>query len=128
MLPDPLGTLGGTSRSDLTGRGRNNRTGLPRGPPQRGQSSALHHRREKTTCQLNIPYPSEVLRVGDEVEVYVLGLDRERKCISLSLKRLQSSPWGLVDTTWGVGQLVSGTVTDVVEFGAFVLLDMLDMG
>jgi small subunit ribosomal protein S1 len=71
-----------------------------------------------------IQHPSEVLRVGDEIEVYVLRLDHERKRISLSLKRLQPSPWGVVDETYTVGQLVSGTVTNVVDFGAFVLLDI----
>jgi len=71
-----------------------------------------------------IRHPSEVLQVGDEIEVYVLRLDHERKRISLSLKRLQPSPWGLIDETYAVGQLVSGTVTNVVDFGAFVLLDI----
>jgi len=70
-----------------------------------------------------IEHPSDVLQVGDEIEVYVLRLDRERKRIGLSLKRLQPSPWGLVDEIYTVGQLVSGTVTNVVNFGAFVLLD-----
>ena len=68
--------------------------------------------------------PSEVVQVGDEVEVYVLHLDHERKRISLSLKRLQPSPWSRVDTAYAVGQLVSGTVTNVVSFGAFVRLDI----
>jgi small subunit ribosomal protein S1 len=71
-----------------------------------------------------VQHPSEVLRAGDEIEVYILSLDRQRKRISLSLKRLQPSPWGLVDTTYTVGQLVSGTVTNIVRFGAFVLLDI----
>jgi small subunit ribosomal protein S1 len=71
-----------------------------------------------------VKHPSEVLQVGEEVQVYVLRLDRERKRIGLSLKRLQPSPWGLVDTAYSESQLVSGTVTNVVKFGAFVLLDI----
>ncbi|UCC89191.1 MAG: S1 RNA-binding domain-containing protein, partial [Anaerolineales bacterium] len=48
----------------------------------------------------------------------------ERKRIGLSLKRLQPDPWTLVDETYTVDQLVSGTVTNVVDFGAFVGLDL----
>jgi small subunit ribosomal protein S1 len=65
-----------------------------------------------------------VVQVGDEIEAYILRLDHRRKRIGLSLKRLQPSPWGLVDTTYTMGQLVCGTVTNVVDFGAFVLLDI----
>jgi len=68
--------------------------------------------------------PSQVLQVGDKVEVYVLCLDHERKRISLSLKRLKPDPWDLVDVTYTVGQLVSATVIGIVKFGAFVLLDI----
>ena len=68
--------------------------------------------------------PEEVVQVGDQVDVYVLRLGRQRKRISLSLKRLQPSPWDLIDETYTEGQLVSGVVTNVVGFGAFVLLDV----
>jgi small subunit ribosomal protein S1 len=71
-----------------------------------------------------VRHPSEVVQVGDEIEVYILRLDYKRKRISLSLKRLQPSPWELVDEIYTQGQLVSGTVTNVVGFGAFVLLDI----
>ena len=71
-----------------------------------------------------VRHPKEVVQVGDEVDVYILRLDHERKRISLSLKRLQPSPWDLIDETYTQGQLVSGLVTNVVEFGAFVLLDI----
>lgn len=71
-----------------------------------------------------VRHPREVLQVGDEIDVYVLRLDHERKRIGLSLKRLQPNPWTLVDQTYTVNQLVSGTVTNVVDFGAFVILDL----
>ncbi len=71
-----------------------------------------------------VRHPREVLRVGDEIDVYVLRLDHQRKRIGLSLKRLQPNPWGLVDETYTVDQLVSGRVTNVVDFGAFVALDL----
>lgn len=70
-----------------------------------------------------IRHPSEVLQVGDEVRVYVLRLDYKRKRMALSLKRLEPYPWNLVETSYSEGQLVSGTVTGVTNFGAFVGLD-----
>jgi small subunit ribosomal protein S1 len=66
--------------------------------------------------------PSEVLRVGEDVEVYVLNVDREEKRISLSLRKLQPDPWEKVSEKYFVGQLVEGTITKVAEFGAFARL------
>jgi small subunit ribosomal protein S1 len=66
-----------------------------------------------------VAHPSEVVKVGDEVEVYVLNVDRERKRIGLSLKRLEPDPWSLVAERYHVGQLVEGTITKLVKFGAF---------
>ncbi len=63
--------------------------------------------------------PREVLKVGDEVEVYVLRVDREKKRIGLSLRRLQPDPWTLADEKFYVGQIVKGTITNVVNFGVF---------
>jgi small subunit ribosomal protein S1 len=68
----------------------------------------------------HINYPSEVLSVGDEVEVYVLSVDRERERIALSRKRLLPDPWQCVTETLDEGEVVEGTVTGVVPFGAFV--------
>jgi small subunit ribosomal protein S1 len=70
-----------------------------------------------------VRHPSEVVQAGDNVEVYVLQLDRQRKRIGLSLKRLQPDPWNVIEQTYVEDQLVSGVVTNVVKFGAFVLLD-----
>ena len=70
-----------------------------------------------------VRHPSEVLRVGDEVEVYILRLDKAKKRIGLSLKRLKANPWSEVDNLYSVGQVVEGTVSRVVLFGAFIELD-----
>jgi len=70
-----------------------------------------------------VRHPHEVLRVGDEIEVYILRLDYERKRIGLSIKRLQPDPWTLVDEKYQVGELVRGTITNVVNFGAFARLE-----
>jgi len=70
-----------------------------------------------------VRHPREVLRVGDEVDVYVMSLDEENKRIGLSMKRLQPEPWALVEDKYELGQLVEGVVTNVVDFGAFAQIE-----
>ncbi|NIN66560.1 MAG: S1 RNA-binding domain-containing protein, partial [Anaerolineae bacterium] len=70
-----------------------------------------------------VKHPREVLRVGDEVEIYVLRVDRERKRIGLSLKRLKPDPWHLVEEKYEAGEIVKGIITNVVEFGAFARIE-----
>jgi small subunit ribosomal protein S1 len=70
-----------------------------------------------------VAHPNDVLRSGEEVEVYVLGMDRERQRIALSLRRLQPDPWSLVEKRYKVGQLIEGTITNVVSFGAFARIE-----
>lgn len=70
-----------------------------------------------------VSHPSEVLRVGQEVEVEVINIDRERKRIGLSLRRLQPEPWSVVHEKYAIGQLVEGTITKLTDFGAFARLD-----
>jgi small subunit ribosomal protein S1 len=70
-----------------------------------------------------VRHPGDVVQVGDEIDVYVLKLDLERKRISLSLKRLQPNPWVSAYKNYAADQLVTGTVTNVVDFGAFVALE-----
>ncbi len=65
----------------------------------------------------------DVLHPGQEVEVYILRVDRESKRIALSLRRLQSTPWETAATQFEVGQLVTGTVTKLTDFGAFARVD-----
>jgi small subunit ribosomal protein S1 len=68
----------------------------------------------------HVDHPSEVLSVGDEVKVYVLNVDRERERIGLSRKRLLPDPWHRVIEGLHEGDVVEGSVTGVVDFGAFV--------
>ncbi len=70
-----------------------------------------------------VDHPRDVLRVGDEIDVYVLTLDRDSNRIALSRKRLLPDPWEDAADRYHEGQLVEGTVTNVVDFGAFVALD-----
>jgi small subunit ribosomal protein S1 len=70
-----------------------------------------------------VKHPRELLAVGDEIEVFILRLDRDGKRIGLSLKRLQPNPWAMVDEMYHVGQLIEGEVSRVAQFGAFVSLE-----
>jgi len=66
-----------------------------------------------------VAHPREVVEVGQEVEVYVLGVDRERQRVALSLKRLQPDPWISIEERYQEGQLVEGVVTRLTKWGAF---------
>jgi len=68
----------------------------------------------------HVKHPSEVLNVGDELQVYILSVDRERERVGLSRKRLLPDPWHVVTENLVEGEVIEGTVTNTVEFGAFV--------
>ncbi len=70
-----------------------------------------------------VDHPSEVLHVGQQVEVYVMNVDEERKRIGLSLRRLTPEPWSMVNERYTVGQVVSATITKLANFGAFAKID-----
>jgi small subunit ribosomal protein S1 len=67
--------------------------------------------------------PADVLSEGQEVEVKVLKVDLEKRRISLGMKQLQPDPWDSITEKYRAGERVRGTVTRVVDFGAFVELD-----
>ena len=64
--------------------------------------------------------PSQILKPGEEIAVKVLQVDDAKQKISLGLKQLTDDPWSKVQATHEVGQVVTGTVTRVTDFGAFV--------
>ncbi|MGQ9494383.1 MAG: 30S ribosomal protein S1 [Anaerolineae bacterium] len=68
-------------------------------------------------------HPSDVVKVGDEVEVYVLRVDKENKRIALSLRLTEPDPWQVAMEKYKVGQLVTGTITKLAAFGAFAALE-----
>ena len=68
----------------------------------------------------HVNHPSEILNIGDTVQVKVLDIDRERQRISLGLKQTQEDPWQRIVDTYNVGDELAGKVTKVVTFGAFV--------
>lgn len=68
----------------------------------------------------HVNHPSEVVAIGDTVKIKVLDIDRDRQRISLGLKQTQEDPWQRVVSTYRPGDVLEGTVTKVVSFGAFV--------
>ena len=70
-----------------------------------------------------INHPSELLKKGDEIEARVLEVDRENQRISIGIKQLSDDPWDQIDTVYKVGDLVTGKVTKLASFGAFVGLE-----
>jgi small subunit ribosomal protein S1 len=68
----------------------------------------------------HVNHPSEVVAIGDTVKIKVLDIDRDRQRISLGLKQTQEDPWQRVVSTYRSGDVLEGTVTKVVSFGAFV--------
>ena len=67
-----------------------------------------------------IKHPSDVLTLGDTIEVKIIKLDTELKRISLSLKRMGENPWQQIEGQFEEGQIVTGTVNKITTFGAFI--------
>ena len=67
--------------------------------------------------------PEDLVKVGEELDVYVLRIDRETMKIALSLRRLQPEPWETIFERYQVGDVVDATVTKIANFGAFARLE-----
>ena len=67
-----------------------------------------------------VKHPSEVLKVGQEIDVMVLDVDRERERISLGLKQTTENPWNTIQDQFPVGSRVTGKVVNLAAYGAFV--------
>src|SRR5512137_514001 len=70
-----------------------------------------------------VQHPSEVLEVGQEVQVKIINIDREKRRIGLSIRALQDDPWQSKVEKFKVGQLVEGVITRLTKFGAFARLE-----
>ena len=70
-----------------------------------------------------INHPSDVLQEGQTVDVKVLRLDAEKKRVSLGMKQLAQNPWATATEKYSTGRTVSGTVSRVTDFGAFIELE-----
>lgn len=70
-----------------------------------------------------IAHPSEVVAVGDKIEVMILNLDRKEGKVSLGLKQKQVDPWSQVETKYAIGSRVKGKVVNILAYGVFVELE-----
>jgi len=86
-----------------------------------GGADGLVHISQLAWSRVN--HPSEVLKVGQEVEVQVLSVDKEKKKIALSIKRAEVDPWTTVEQRYLPGQVVTGTITKIAPFGAFARIE-----
>lgn len=86
-----------------------------------GIEGLVHISEMSWTRRLN--HPSEMVSIGDEVEVVVLNIDTDKQEISLGMKQTQPNPWDNVTDKYPVGQRVKGTVRNLTNYGAFIELE-----
>ncbi|GMB82892.1 30S ribosomal protein S1 [Shinella zoogloeoides] len=70
-----------------------------------------------------VNHPSEILSIGQQVKVQIIRINQETHRISLGMKQLESDPWDGIGTKYPVGKKISGTVTNITDYGAFVELE-----
>jgi small subunit ribosomal protein S1 len=70
-----------------------------------------------------VNHPNELVNIGDEVDVVILGVDREGQQLSLGMKQTQENPWDRVGDRYPVGNVVAGKVRNLTNYGAFVELE-----
>jgi small subunit ribosomal protein S1 len=70
-----------------------------------------------------VEHPSDVVAVGDQLEVYILNVDREENKVALSLKKMCDNPWETITERYQPGQVVEAVVKNIVSYGAFVRLE-----
>jgi small subunit ribosomal protein S1 len=70
-----------------------------------------------------VSHPREVVKVGEEIQVYILSVDQDQQRVALSLKRLQPEPWSQVFDYYEINQIVDAVITKLTNFGAFARID-----
>ncbi len=88
---------------------------------EEGVEGLVHVSEMSWTRRVN--HPSEVVSVGETVEVMVLGIDHQKQEISLGMKQLEKNPWDVVDEKYPPGTIIKGRVRNVTSYGAFVELE-----
>lgn len=86
-----------------------------------GGIEGLVHLSELSWKRIN--NPSEILKIGDQVEVVILNIDKEKERLALSIKRLQPDPWTIIDEIYEHGQLIEANITKLAEYGAFARIN-----
>ena len=85
---------------------------------EEGMDGMIHVSDLSWTRKIN--HPSEVIKKGDEIEAVVLEVDKDNQRISIGVKQLDADPWDEIDGMYKVGDLVTGKVTKLASFGAFI--------
>jgi small subunit ribosomal protein S1 len=85
---------------------------------EEGIEGLVHISEMSWTKRVN--HPSELVQIGDQVDVVVLGINKEKQEISLGMKQTQSNPWDTVAEKYPVGATVEGTVRNLTNYGAFI--------
>ena len=75
----------------------------------------------------HVDHPSDLVKVGQELEVEVISIDEEKRRIGLSMRRLQDNPWIEKAEIIQEGQLIQGTITNLTDFGAFARIENTDL-
>jgi small subunit ribosomal protein S1 len=88
---------------------------------EEGLEGLVHISEMSWTKRIN--HPSEVVKVGDKVEVIVLDINKEKKEISLGMKQTEANPWDQVEQKYPVGTMIEGTVRNLTNYGAFVEIE-----
>ncbi len=86
-----------------------------------GSFDGLLHLTDISWCRVR--HPSDILKVGQTVEVQVIKYDEETKKVSLGMKQLQENPWETIETKYPVNSMVKGHVTNVAQYGVFVEIE-----
>lgn len=86
-----------------------------------GSFDGLLHLTDISWCRVR--HPSEMLKIGQEVEVQVIKYDETTKKVSLGMKQLQENPWETIEQKYPVGSIVKGHVTNIAQYGIFVEIE-----
>lgn len=70
-----------------------------------------------------ISHPSEMVKTGEEIEVMIIEVDREKERVSLGLKQLNANPWEKIEEKYPVGGRITGKVVNLVQYGAFIEIE-----
>ena len=70
-----------------------------------------------------VNHPSDLVRIGDEIDVAVLGIDKAGEQMSLGMKQTQDNPWDKVESKYPIGEVIKGRVRNLTNYGAFIELE-----
>ena len=88
---------------------------------EEGIEGLVHISEMSWTKRIN--HPSELVKIGDKIEVVVLGINKEKQEISLGMKQTQANPWDQVAGKYPPGTMIEGTVRNLTNYGAFIEIE-----